>query len=109
MPAGWPGLPARLGDVGAAASQGFPPVQPWPVESCNLPSSAVGGAALNLSFVLAAGGEAVIAELPPRLGEEVLILLPLVQLLPAFHRKNVPRRPLALFYRGHTHLHTTHT
>lgn len=24
VPAGWPGLPTRLGDVGAAASQGFP-------------------------------------------------------------------------------------
>lgn len=56
VPAGWPGLPTHLRDGGAAASQGFPPVQPWPVESCNLPSSAVGGTELNLSFVLAAGG-----------------------------------------------------
>lgn len=56
VPAGWPGLPTHLRDVGAAASQGFPPVQPWPVQSCSLPSSAVGGTAFNLSFVLAAGG-----------------------------------------------------
>lgn len=55
VPAGWPGLPTRLRDGGAAASQGFPPIQPWSVESCNLPS-AVGGTELNLSFVLAARG-----------------------------------------------------
>lgn len=44
----------------------------------------------------------------PGWGKEVLIRLPLVQLLPAFHGKSSPRRPLALFERGltHTHLHT---